>query len=247
MTTNVKKSEHSLKIIRRFEEDIWGTLSLKTKPSNVLSYIYEAYQNNFRYKKLLKGNKKAFFLVRKKGKFLYKIVTDEKEFRRKKRSLKINNYLNLLKLRRFYGNLRAKKFRRNFRLLSLPVNAVSRSFAYFLESRLDVVLYRSNMFTSIFAARQYISHKKVYVNGLIVTKPGFVLKIDDVVTVSNPKLLYRQLKERLEQNLVLGNYPSYLEVNYKIGTIIFCQLPTSDTVPYPFFMDIDALSNSFSK
>lgn len=247
MTTNVKKGQHGLKIVRRFEEDIWGSLALRTKPANVLNYIYEAYQNNFKYKKLLKGNRKAFFLVRKKGKFLYKVTTDDKEFRRKKRSLKINNYLNLLKLRRFYGNLGAKKFKRNFRLLSLPVNAVTRSFAYFLESRLDVVLYRSNMFASIYEARQYINHEKVCVNGSVVNKPGYVLRLEDMVSVSDPKLLYSRLKLRLQNNAVLGNYPSYLEINYKLGVIILCEFPKNDAVPYPFFMDIETLTNSFSK
>jgi len=247
MVTNMKKSQHNLKILRRFEEDIWGTLAVRNKPSNVLNYIYEAYQNNFKYKKLLQNNKKAFFLSKKKGKFLYKVVTDEREFKRKKRTLKINNYLNLLKLRRFYGNLGAKKFRRGFRNLNLPVNAVSRSFAYFLESRLDVILYRSNLFTSIFAARQYISHKKVLVNGLVVNKPGYRLKVDDMVMLHNPKLLYKQLETRLKNDLILTNYPSYLEVNYKLGVIIFCQFPTNDQVPYPFFMDIDSLTNSFSR
>lgn len=247
MTTNVKKSQHGFKIIRRFEEDIWGSLALRTKPANVLNYIYEAYQNNFKYKKLLKGNRKAFFLVRKKGKFLYEVTTDDKEFRRKKRSLKINNYLNLLKLRRFYGNLGAQKFKRNFRLLSLPVNAVTRSFAYFLESRLDVVLFRSNMFASIYEARQYINHGKACVNGFAVNKPGYVLRLEDIVSVSDPKLLYARLKLRLQNNAILGNYPSYLEVNYKLGIIILCEFPQNKSVPYPFFMDIETLTNSFSK
>lgn len=247
MSFTKKKHDHSLKIIRRFEEDIWGVLAVKDKPSNVLNYIYEAYQNNFRYKKLLKDNKKAFFLVKKKGKFLYKVVTDDKEFRRRKRTLKINNYLNLLKLRCFYGNLGARKFRRSFKLLSMSTNAVNRSFAYFLESRLDVVLYRSNLFSSIYAARQYISHKKVYVNGRVVTKPGYRLKVHDIAVVSNPKVLYYQLKERLQKDLVLGNYPSYLEVNYKLGAVILSKLPENNEVPYPFFMDIETITNSFSK
>jgi small subunit ribosomal protein S4 len=247
MSNNVKKSQHNLKITRRFEEDIWGVLATKNRPSNVLNYIYDAYQNNFKYKKLLKESKKSFFLSKKKGKFLYKVVTEEKEFRRKKRTLKINNYLNLLKLRRFYGNLGARKFRRSFRALALPVNAVTRSFAYFLESRLDVVLYRSNLFPSIYSARQYINHKKVFVNGSIVNKPGYRLKVEDIVSVSNPKLLYKQLEDRLKNDLVLSNYPAYLEVNYKLGTVIFCQFPTNEQIPYPFFMDIENLTNSFSK
>jgi small subunit ribosomal protein S4 len=195
----------------------------------------------------LQSSNKAFFLVRKKGKFLYKVVTDDKEFKRRKRTLKINNYLNLLKLRCFYGNLGVKKFRRSFNSLSLSTNEVTHSFAYFLESRLDVILYRSNLFPSIYAARQHITHKKVYVNGKLVTKPGFRLKVDDVAVVSNPKLLYSKLKKRLQNDAVLGNYPAYLEVNYKLGAVILCKLPATHEVPYPFFMDIDTLTNSFSK
>ena len=76
MLLNLKKGQHNLKIIRRFEEDIWGVLAVKNKPSQVLNYVYEAYQNNFKYKKLLKSTKKSFFLVRKKGKFLYKVFTE---------------------------------------------------------------------------------------------------------------------------------------------------------------------------
>ena len=98
MSTNFKKKQHGLKIVRRFEEDIWGVLATSKKSNNVLNFVYEAYQNNFKYKKLLKDNKKAFFLAKRRGKFLYKITTDEKEFKRKRRSLKINNYLNLLKI-----------------------------------------------------------------------------------------------------------------------------------------------------
>ncbi len=247
MSNNVKKSQQGLKIIRRFEEDILGVLSIKNKPSNVLNYIYEVYQNNFKYKKLLRSNKQAFFLSRKKGKFLYKVVTDEKEFKRKKRTLKINNYLNLLKLRRFYGNLGEWKFRRSLRLLSLNTNAVSRSFGYFLESRLDVVLYRSNLFESIYASRQYISHNKVFVNGKMVNKPSFRLKVEDIVNLANPKLLYNKLKERLKNNHVLGNYPSYLEIDYKLGAIILAQFPENKAIPYPFFMNLETITHSFSR
>jgi small subunit ribosomal protein S4 len=247
MLIKMKKNQHSLKVIRRFEEDIWGVLSIKNKPSNILNYIYEAYQNNFKYRKLLQANNKLFFLSKKKGKFLYKVVTDDREFKRKRRTLKINNYLNLLKLRRFYGSIGERKFRRSFKLLSLPINSVTRSFAYFLESRLDVILYRSNLFKSIYAARQYINHEKVYVNGKIVNKPGYRLKVEDIISVSDPKILYKELKSRLQENLVLGNYPSYLEVNYKLGIVILAQFPANKDVPYPFFIDIDTLTNSFSK
>lgn len=247
MITNVKKSQHNLKLIRRFEEDIWGVLALKNKPSKVLNYIYEAYQNNYKYKKLLKDTKKSFFLVRKRGQFLYKVVSEEQEFKRRKRTLKINNYLNLLKLRRFYGNIGRKKFKRSFKNLALTPNVATRSFGYFLESRLDVVLYRANFFSSIFAARQYINHKKVYVNGLLVNKPGYRIKIDDLINVEEVSLFYSQIKKRLLNNQILCNYPKYLYVDYALGTIKFIRLPLNEEIPFPFFMNIKAMTHNFSK
>jgi len=155
--------------------------------------------------------------------------------------------LNLLKLRRFYGSLGERKFKRDFKALGIPLNVVSRSFAYFLESRLDVLLYRSNLFKSIFAARQYINHKKVYVNGKINSNPGYRVKVEDLIVVSNSVLLYKDLKQRLMENKVLNNYPSYLEVNYKLGMVMLIRLPENKEVPYPFFMDIESVASSFNK
>lgn len=247
MSANIKKHQHSLKIIRRFDEDIWGTLSLRDKPGSVLNHVYEAYQNNFKYKKLLKHTKKKFFLLRKREKFIYKVVTGEKEFKRRKRTLKINKYLDLLKLRRFYGNLRLKKFKRLLNKSSINTNALNRFFVYSLESRLDVILYRANFFTSIFAARQYINHNKVFVNGLLVNKPSFYTSVGDLVTLSNPAIFYNRLRIRLENNKLLISYPNYLEVNYKLGILSLTKIPTVDEIPFPFFIDLKTVLHNFSK
>jgi small subunit ribosomal protein S4 len=196
---------------------------------------------------LLKESKKSFFLVRKRGQFLYKVVSEEQEFKRKKRTLKINNYLNLLKLRRFYGNIGRKQFKRNFNNLFLTPNLATRSFAYFLESRLDVVLYRANFFSSIFSARQYINHKKVYVNGLVVNKPGYQVKIDDLISVQDVSLFYSEIKKRLLNNQILTNYPKYLYVEYNLGIIKFLRLPLNEEIPFPFFMNVKTLTHNFYK
>ena len=95
MSSNKKKNQHSLKIIKRFDEDLWGWLAVKPKPTRVLNYLFEVYQNNYKYRRLLK--KRHFFFSSKKINFLYKTVADDKEFRKKKRTMKINNYLNQLK------------------------------------------------------------------------------------------------------------------------------------------------------
>jgi len=247
MKINKKKTQHNLKILRRFQEDIWGILGLKNKPNKVLDYIYEAYQNNFKYKRLLKRTNKSFFLMRKKDDFNYKVITDEKEFKRKKKTIKIHNYLNLLKLRRFYGNIGRKQFKRNFNNLIFTPQIATRSFSYFLESRLDVVLFRANFFKSIFASRQYINHKKVFVNGVLVNKPGYCLRVDDIVSVEQPEYFYENIKIRLSDKKILSNYPSYLYVNYKLGLVKLIKLPLIKEVPFPFFINIEKMTNSFYK
>ena len=243
MYKNIKKSQHSLKIIKRFDEDIWGRLALINKPTRVLDSIFQIYQNNIKYKKLI--YKRRFFSGKNTNLFVYKAVTEEKELKRKRRTIKINNYLSMLKLRRFYGSLGKRKFKRIFKQNSINTNVVGRSFSYFLESRLDVILYRANLFKSIFAARQYINHKKVYVNGSVVTKPGYLVFINDIITVSNSKKFYSDLKLNLTTDDLLSNVPSYLEVNYKLGSVILVKMPLTTEVPFPFFMDLKTVVHNF--
>jgi len=253
MLNNIKTQKHSLKVFRRFDEDIWGHLSLVNKPLQVLNYIFEAYKNTYKYKKLLR--KKFFFFSKNlkdlfsshKGTFLYKVSQKEKEFKRKKRTLKISTYLGMLKLRRFYGNLKKKQFKKIIRSSQSSINVIKKSFPFLLESRLDVVLYRSNLFNSIYTARQFISHKKIYVNGNIITRCSYQLSINDIITVRQPQLFYNSIKNSLMNDTLLVNYPAYLEVNFKLGTIIFTKIPLYSEIPFPCYMDLHLMSHKFSK
>jgi len=220
-------------------------LALLEKPSKVLNYIFNLYQNSSQHKKLLE--KRSFFFKKKDITFSYKIVTEEMEFKKRKRSIKRNIYLAMLKLRRFYGNLGKKKFSRLFKQKGLHTNALGRSFAYFLESRLDVILYRSNFYTSIFAARQAINHKKVFINGKIVTQPSFKVFINDIITISEFYNFYKKFKKKLQNKKILINYPSYLEVNYKLGMISLIKMPFNEEIPFPFFINLDNITHLFIK
>jgi hypothetical protein len=63
-----------------------------------------------------------------------------------------------------------------------------------------------------------------------------------------PTLLffYLDLRKRLLNNQVLGNYPSYLNVDYKLGVIKLLRLPSNEDVPYPFFMNIKTMVHNFA-
>jgi len=158
-------------------------------------------------------------LLKRREKFVYKVVTDEQEIKRLRHSLKSKYYFGMLKLRCFYGNLRKRNFKRIFKDRGLTDKFLVGAFPYFLESRLDVLLYRANFFNSIFTARQFINHKKIFVNGLLETKPGLKILLYDMISIPNFKKFYLLLKRRLKKKKVLINYPNYLLVNYRLGII----------------------------
>ena len=168
-------------------------------------------------KKIIKRLKRV--LLKRREKFVYKVVTDEEEMKRLKHSLQSKYYFGMLKLRRFYGNLRKRNFKRIFKERGLNDKFLVGAFPYFLESRLDVILYRSNFFNSIFMARQFINHKKIFVNGLLETKPGLKVLLNDMISLPNYQNFYLLLTKRLKKKKVLINYPNYLHINYKLGVI----------------------------
>ena len=54
-----------------------------------------------------------------------------------------------------------------------------------LESRLDNVVFRLNWAPSTPAARQMVSHKHIKVNGKTVNVPGYLIKPNDVIEISD--------------------------------------------------------------
>jgi ribosomal protein S4 len=66
-----------------------------------------------------------------------------------------------------------------------------------IESRLDVVLWRSGFFKSPAVARFFINHKNVYINGKLVNITNLILKGGDIVQISDR--LLNIVKSRYEQ------------------------------------------------
>lgn len=100
---------------------------------------------------------------------------------------KISNYKIKLKeqkkLSLFYGSLPRSQIK-NYcsRSRSSPGN-FSKNLISFLESRLDVVVYRSGFTKNILNARQLITHKKVLVNDKILSIPSYLVNPGDVIAL----------------------------------------------------------------
>ena len=91
-----------------------------------------------------------------------------------------------------------------------------------IEHRLDVVLVRAKFASTLSQARQLISHRQVYVNGIVITSSFFVLKKRDIISVSPSikKIVKHNIKQSIQtQDPIVSQYNSF-EVNFIIQKIV---------------------------
>jgi ribosomal protein S4 len=112
-----------------------------------------------------------------------------------------------------------------------------------LETRLDVILLRLYFCSTLFRARQLITHKKICVNFNVVNIPGFTVKTGDLISILPSYLpaTSANVKLNLQNNRACpGKRPllSHLEVNYKTFNAILLYEPTQIHFPYKIDLDI---------
>ena len=139
------------------------------------------------------------------------------------------------KLKGYYGDLTEKQFRRIFAEAERLRGDTGEQLIGLLESRLDAVVYRAKFVPTIFAARQFVNHGHVLVNGQRVNIPSYRVKEGDVVEVREKS---RQLASVLEAvGLAERDVPDYIEADHQKMTATFTRAPGLGDVPYPVQME----------
>ena len=87
------------------------------------------------------------------------------------------------KLKGYYGDLTEKQFRRIYAEAVRVKGDTGENLIGLLERRLDAVVYRAKFVPTIFAARQFVNHGHVRVNGNRVNIPSYRVKEGDVIEV----------------------------------------------------------------
>ncbi len=87
------------------------------------------------------------------------------------------------KLKGYYGCVTEKQFKRVYKEASRLKGDTSENLIGLLERRLDAVIYRAKFVPTVFAARQFVNHGHVKVNGQRVNIPSYRLKVGDVIEV----------------------------------------------------------------
>ncbi|MCP4354446.1 MAG: 30S ribosomal protein S4 [Proteobacteria bacterium] len=147
------------------------------------------------------------------------------------------------KLKGYYGNISEKQFVNIYKEASRRKGDKSENLIKILESRLDAIVYRLNFVPTVFAARQFINHKHVTVNGKVVNVASYRCKIGDVIEVrekSRSIPVTAEAVEKAEREL-----PDYLTADKFKGT--FNRLPEFDEVPYPVQMNPHLIIEFYSR
>src|SRR5213079_2025092 len=87
------------------------------------------------------------------------------------------------KLRGYYGNISERQFHGIYQEARRLKGDTGAHMVGLLERRLDALVYRAKLVPTVFAARQFISHGHISVNGKRVTISSMRVKVDDVVEV----------------------------------------------------------------
>ena len=97
------------------------------------------------------------------------------------------------------------------------------------------MVYRAKFVPTPFAARQFVNHGHVLVNGKRVNIPSYRCKPEDVVTVREKSRNMALVLEALQSSE--RETPDYVEVDSKAMTARFIRLPEFSEVPYPVKME----------
>jgi small subunit ribosomal protein S4 len=149
------------------------------------------------------------------------------------------------KLKGYYGNISEKQFRRIYGEAVRQKGDTSENLIGLLESRLDAIVYRAKFVATVFAARQFISHKHVRVNGQLVNVPSYRCKVGDVIEIRDRS---KQLAFVLEATqLAERDVPEYVEADYSKMTATYTRKPAFADVPYPVQMEPNLVVEFYSR
>lgn len=139
------------------------------------------------------------------------------------------------KLKGYYGDLTEKQFRKIFAEAERVKGDTGENLIGLLERRLDAVVYRAKFVPTVFAARQFVNHGHVTVNGKRVNIPSYRVKDGDVIEVREKSKQNVAVLEAVQLNE--RDVPEYIDVDHNKMVATFVRTPGLSDVPYPVVME----------
>ena len=149
------------------------------------------------------------------------------------------------KLKGYYGNISEKQFRKYYAEAIRLKGDSSDNLIGLLERRLDAVVYRAKFVPTVFAARQFVNHGHIRVNGRRVNIPSYLVKPGDLIEIKDSS---KQAVTVLEAvGLAERDVPEYYEVDHTKMTAKLMRVPHATEVPYPVHMEPNLVIEYYSR
>jgi len=149
------------------------------------------------------------------------------------------------KLKSYYGNINERQFRNVYKKAMMKKGNSAENLIGLLERRLDAIVYRAKLATTIFSARQLINHGHVKVNSKKVNISSYLVKEEDSIEIRDKS------KQLAFIDVALANkereVPEYLQVDEKNKKVKFVRVPKFEEVPYPVVMEPNLVIEYYSR
>jgi small subunit ribosomal protein S4 len=149
------------------------------------------------------------------------------------------------KLKKYYGSIGERQFRRYYEEAVRLKGDTGQNLIGLLERRLDAVVYRAKFVPTVWAARQFVNHCHVTVNGKPVNIPSYMVKPGDVVEIRE--------KSRAIPMVIAANesaerdVPDYISSEAKTFKATYLRIPQIEDVPYAVQMDPHLVVEYYSR
>ncbi|MGO3932853.1 30S ribosomal protein S4 [Rhodopseudomonas pseudopalustris] len=149
------------------------------------------------------------------------------------------------KLKGYYANISERQFHAIYVEATRLKGDSGENLIGLLERRLDAVVYRAKFAATMFAARQFINHGHIKVNGRRVNIASYKVKVGDVIEVKESS---KQLAIVMEASqLAERDVPDYIEVDHHKMTAKFVRIPNLSDVPFAVQMEPHLIVEYYSR
>jgi small subunit ribosomal protein S4 len=149
------------------------------------------------------------------------------------------------KFKGVYGNISEKQLRKYYAEAIRRKGDSSENLVGILETRLDSVVYRLKFVNSVYAARQFVNHGHVTVNGKRVNIPSYLVKPGDEIAVRSKAKEMAIVIEALAATD--RNVPDYMTLDEKEMKGTFIRVPSFSEIPYATQMEPNLVIEFYSR
>jgi hypothetical protein len=190
----------------------------------------------------LRANAVRFYFIKKakmtknKG-FFYSTHIATPAKRKKKRSLFFQKHAYYKKISTYFGFKKISDFVKFYSSFNFKYET---GLYTILFCKLDTFLNCLNLFPSIYFIQKFIQGYNVFINNIPVSSANYIVALNQIVTFNKKyfKRLYFNLLKKLYGKKIFLNVPPYIELDYKLLSLIMFKFPEIKFINQPFSFNL---------